>query len=171
MQLSPLILLLFFLAAIILIAVFYPRYGFLARYHIWRQAASHQQIEDTLKYIFSQEQDGYGVTIDALAGTLGVSPRAVVNLLIKIQSQGLVVQRDHYVTLTPEGRRLAVQVTRAHRLWERYLATEARMPLEQIHREAHHREHGMSIDQIDALDANLGYPAHDPHGDPIPDPN
>jgi len=71
--------------------------------------------------------------------------------------------------LTTEGRRLAVQVIRAHRLWERYLADEARMPLEHIHTAAHRREHEMSAAEIDDLDAALGHPARDPHGDPIPD--
>jgi DtxR family Mn-dependent transcriptional regulator len=61
-----------------------------------------------------------------------------------------------------------LQVVRAHRLWERYLADEARLPLEKIHSEAERREHGMTPEQIDHLAASLGYPEQDPHGDPIP---
>jgi DtxR family Mn-dependent transcriptional regulator len=171
MQLSPLTLFWLALGALFLALVFYPGQGLLARFKAWRVASSRQQVEDTLKYLFEQEQEGYRVTPDALAGMLGASQRAVLNLLIKIDSQGLATRNNHYVTLTPEGRRLAVQVTRAHRLWERYLADEARMPLEQIHGVAHKREHGMSSAEVDALDADLGFPTHDPHGDPIPDPS
>jgi DtxR family Mn-dependent transcriptional regulator len=84
-------------------------------------------------------------------------------------SQGLVMIQGGTLTLTPEGERLAIHITRAHRLLERYLADEARMPLKQIHKEAHHREHQISADEVDELDAFLGHPARDPHGDPIPD--
>jgi DtxR family Mn-dependent transcriptional regulator len=62
-----------------------------------------------------------------------------------------------------------LQVARAHRLWERYLADEARLPLSQVHQLAHRREHQLTAREVDELDAFLGFPAQDPHGDPIPD--
>ena len=170
MQISPIYLLIILLVGLFLLALLYPRRGILARYRAWRGTATRRQIEDALKYFFNQEQEGDHVTVDSLAGALDIHTRAAVNLLIKMQDQGLLVQDERYVTLTPEGRRLAVQVTRAHRLLERYLADEARMPLEQVHNEANQREHGLSSAEVDALDADLGYPTHDPHGDPIPDP-
>jgi DtxR family Mn-dependent transcriptional regulator len=61
-----------------------------------------------------------------------------------------------------------LQVLRAHRLWERYLVDEARMPVTDVHAEAERREHGESTETLDVLDAAMGYPATDPHGDPIP---
>lgn len=70
--------------------------------------------------------------------------------------------------LTAEGERWALHVVRAHRLWERYLADEARMPLAQVHAEAQRREHMLTADQLDELEAAMGYPRRDPHGDPIP---
>jgi DtxR family Mn-dependent transcriptional regulator len=70
--------------------------------------------------------------------------------------------------LTPAGEQLALQVIRAHRLWERYLVDEARMPLVDVHAEAERREHTRSGDVLDAVDAALGHPSTDPHGDPIP---
>jgi DtxR family Mn-dependent transcriptional regulator len=85
-----------------------------------------------------------------------------------MEVQGLVETKGNDVCLTADGERWALHVVRAHRLWERYLADEARMPLERVHEEAHHREHAMSDAQLDALDASLGHPQHDPHGDPIP---
>ena len=85
-----------------------------------------------------------------------------------MQSQGLIEQHRSRLHLTTEGQRWALQIVRAHRLWERYLADEARLPLEQIHEMAHRLEHKSSPAQIDDLDAALGHPSRDPHGDPIP---
>ena len=59
-------------------------------------------------------------------------------------------------------------MVRAHRLWERYLADEARMPLARVHDEAQRREHTLTAAQLDELEAAMGYPRRDPHGDPIP---
>ncbi len=70
--------------------------------------------------------------------------------------------------MTTEGKQLAVNVIRAHRLWERYLADEAGMPLTRVHAEANRREHYRDVGEVDRLDAALGHPQRDPHGDPIP---
>jgi DtxR family Mn-dependent transcriptional regulator len=70
--------------------------------------------------------------------------------------------------LLEEGRRRALQVVRAHRLWERYLADELRVPLAQLHGPAERAEHTLSSERLDALEAHLGHPLRDPHGDPIP---
>ncbi len=61
-----------------------------------------------------------------------------------------------------------VQVIRAHRLWERYLADEARMALTDVHAEAERREHAHSTEALQALADAMGHPVTDPHGDPIP---
>ena len=82
--------------------------------------------------------------------------------------QGLILTQKNQVRLTDNGERLALQIIRAHRLWERYLLDEARMPLDQVHNQAKRRHHGMTQKEIDELDASLGYPLSDPHGDPIP---
>jgi DtxR family Mn-dependent transcriptional regulator len=80
----------------------------------------------------------------------------------------LVRTRGQDFLLTPDGERRALQVVRAHRLWERYLADEARLPLSQLHGEADRHEHRLSVVQVDQLDASLGHPQTDPHGDAIP---
>ena len=85
-----------------------------------------------------------------------------------MESQGLVESRGSELHLTAEGERWAMHIVRAHRLWERYLADEARMPLEKVHTEAHRREHGLTAEQLDEMEAALGHPSRDPHGDPIP---
>jgi DtxR family Mn-dependent transcriptional regulator len=72
------------------------------------------------------------------------------------------------VALTGDGHRWAMHVLRAHRLWESYLADEARLPMTRLHTQAEREEHRLSESDLAALDAQLGHPAEDPHGDPIP---
>ncbi len=128
-----------------------------------------QQVEDTLKLIFDLHQDNQMIDQYRLAVELKISLPVVQALISKLQSSQLIqFDQTHYLKLTPEGQRWALQVIRAHRLWELYLADEARMPLEHIHSAANRREHQMSLEEINALDAAMGHPIHDPHGDPIP---
>jgi DtxR family Mn-dependent transcriptional regulator len=61
-----------------------------------------------------------------------------------------------------------LQVVRAHRLWETYLLVEAKMPLARLHKAAERAEHSLTAERLEELDATLGHPARDPHGDPIP---
>jgi len=100
---------------------------------------------------------------------MNINPTETLKLITRMESQGLLASRDGGLHLTSQGERWALQIVRAHRLWERYLADEARLPLEKVHSEAERREHGMTAEQIDELDAALGFPSSDPHGDPIPD--
>jgi DtxR family Mn-dependent transcriptional regulator len=125
-------------------------------------------IEDALKHLHACEWQGHRATTDSLAGALELTRRAVVRLSARLQSQGWVSLAEGGLRLTPDGARLALQVIRAHRLWERYLADEARMPLAGIHAEADRREHRRDTETMLALDAAMGYPQTDPHGDPIP---
>jgi DtxR family transcriptional regulator, Mn-dependent transcriptional regulator len=85
-----------------------------------------------------------------------------------MEEQGLIRMTGVGPTLTDEGVRLALQVIRAHRLLERYLHDELRVPLGELHAAADKREHQLSPEQADRLEMRLGYPRHDPHGDPIP---
>ncbi len=153
---------------VLLIVTFLPRFGFLAQYKNYRAAQEREQVEDALKHLLDREQQGRHASPESLGGTLDL-PRAKVTLLIeKMEEQGLLESRGAELHLTAEGERWALHVLRAHRLWERYLADEARMPLEQVHTEAHRREHTLTDAQLDELDAQLGHPTRDPHGDPIP---
>jgi DtxR family Mn-dependent transcriptional regulator len=169
MNFSPIWTLIGVVGLIALLAlILWPGSGLVARWRLWRSAVQRQRVEDALKYMFDLQQEGYPASIDALRGVLKLSERAALLFISQIQAQGLVTQNRRDLALTPAGQRWALQIVRAHRLWERYLADDARMPLERIHREAHQREHGMTEEQVDALDASLGYPQRDPHGDPIP---
>lgn len=158
------------LALLLLALLFAPRYGLLSLQARLRAERRREQIEDALKLLLDYEQRGLHPATDTLAGGLQVSRTTAAQLVQELVAQGLVSFQKNALHLTPEGERWAMQIVRAHRLWERYLADEARMPLERVHREAHRREHHLTLEQIEALDAALGYPQFDPHGDPIPRP-
>ncbi|MCS7288448.1 MAG: FeoA domain-containing protein [Roseiflexus sp.] len=145
-----------------------PRVGLLAHYRAWRATREREQVEDALKHLLNREHLGRHATPESLGGALGLPRAAVMRLIAKMEEQGLLETRGIELHLTAEGERWALHVVRAHRLWERYLADEARMPLERVHAEAHRREHMLTADQLDELEAAMGYPRRDPHGDPIP---
>jgi DtxR family transcriptional regulator, Mn-dependent transcriptional regulator len=121
-----------------------------------------------LKHLFDQQYRGRLGTFVSLSGALRLSDRRMIQLLERMQKQGLVIARGQEFELTTEGERVARQIVRAHRLLERYFADEARLPLREIHAAAERREHTLTADQADALSASLGHPRVDPHGDPIP---
>jgi DtxR family transcriptional regulator, Mn-dependent transcriptional regulator len=126
------------------------------------------QSEDALKHLFDQQYRGRRASFASLSGALHLSDRRIMQLLDRMQQQGLATARGQEFELTAEGERVARQIVRAHRLLERYFADEARLPLPQIHAAAERREHSLTVDQVDALAASLGHPRLDPHGDPIP---
>jgi DtxR family Mn-dependent transcriptional regulator len=156
------------LATLLLIYIFIPRFGLLALYADWRGARQRELVEDALKHLLDRERQGRRASPESLAGSLDLRRVKTTSLIASMESQGLVESRGSELHLTPEGERWAMHIVRAHRLWERYLADEARMPLEKVHGEAHRREHRFTDAQLDELDAALGHPARDPHGDPIP---
>ncbi len=158
------------LAAGVLLLVFLPRYGLLQRFKIWREDRARELAEDALKHLLDREQQGRHASPESLGGLLEISSQNTMKLIARMEEQNLVQTRGHELHLTAEGERWALHVVRAHRLWERYLADEARMPLQQVHGEAHRREHSLTEAQVNALDAALGHPSTDPHGDPIPGP-
>jgi DtxR family Mn-dependent transcriptional regulator len=158
----------FVLIALGLLAWFLPKYGGRTRLAARRALQQRELVEDALKHLLDRKQQGRYASPESLAGTLEISSPKTMKLVVEMETQGLVQHKGMEIHLTAEGERWALQVVRAHRLWERYLADEARMPLEQIHTEAHRREHSLTNAQADALDAALGYPTTDPHGDPIP---
>ena len=149
-------------------ALLWPRLGLLA---LWRRRGETRQralAEDALKHLHANAWRHHTGTLQSLAGALHLSSQAAIKLIRQVETQGWVNSRAEGLSLTPEGERLAIEVVRAHRLWERYLADEARMPLADIHAEAERREHNHAPEAVQALDAAMGYPASDPHGDPIP---
>lgn len=140
--------------------------GWLRRWQALRRRAV---FEDALKHLLACKHGSQSASIESLAGALHLSPRRVVDLVTRMGSDGLVATAGSRLQLTTGGERWALRVVRAHRLWERYLADEAGMPLADLHRAAERAEHRLSVEDADLLDAQLGHPRRDPHGDPIPD--
>jgi DtxR family Mn-dependent transcriptional regulator len=107
-------------------------------------------------------------TAESLAGKLQVSVKQAVERTGEMEEGGLIQSTGPGLRLTDNGRKAALRVIRAHRILERYLADELRVPLEELHAAADRQEHTLSAEEVDALEARLGYPLQDPHGDPIP---
>ena len=149
-------------------AVFIPRYGLIALYRKLQTARQRELVEDALKHLLDREQQGRHASPESLAGILNLPRVKATRLIADMESQNLLETRGSQIHLTAEGERWAMHIVRAHRLWERYLVDEARMPLQQIHNEAQRREHSFTDAQLDELSAALGHPTLDPHGDPIP---
>lgn len=128
--------------------------------------------EDVLRQILLMGKEGRAANEEALAGALGKSLTAVRGVLLRMTDHGLLQTggsgKGDDLRLTDSGERWALHVLRAHRLWESYLADEARLPMERLHHQAEQAEHRLSAKDLEALDAHLGYPMADPHGDPIP---
>ncbi|NJC98238.1 MAG: hypothetical protein C3F07_04710 [Anaerolineales bacterium] len=153
---------------LLLVVTLLPRVGLLSLYRDWRSAKDREQLEDALKHLLDREGQGRHASPESLAGTLNLPRVKVTRIIADMESQGLLETRGAQLHLTTEGTRWAMHIVRAHRLWERYLVDEARMPLSRIHEEAQKREHSFTEAQLNELDAALGHPTRDPHGDPIP---
>ena len=90
----------------------------------------------------------------------------------KLAALGLAVHQPYRgVTLTAAGERVALEVIRHHRLLELYLAETLGLAVDDVHDEAERLEHVISEELEQRIDKALGFPTHDPHGDPIPDAN
>ncbi|MDI6693896.1 MAG: iron dependent repressor, metal binding and dimerization domain protein [Anaerolineales bacterium] len=150
--------------------IFFSGRGVIVQMRRWRATSERQRIEDALKLLLDYQWQQRPISARMLAADLRLSDTAGLRLVNIMQRQGLLETRGSDLQLTSEGQRAALQMMRAHRLLERYLATEARMPLTKVHREAHRLEHTLSPAEVDRLEADLGYPRRDPHGDPIPGP-
>ena len=129
-----------------------------------------ESLQDYLKEIYKLRTDSGKVTTTALARRLRVSPASVSAMVKKLAALGLAEHVPYRgVDLTPAGERVALEVVRHHRLLELYLAETLGIAVESVHAEADRLEHVLS-DELEArIDSALGYPTHDPHGDPIPD--
>ena len=127
-------------------------------------------IQDYAKAVYALEaRTGGAVSTNELAGRLGVTPGSVSGMVRKLAELDLVEhERYHGVRLTDQGRRVALEVLRHHRLIELFLAQELGMAWDRVHDEAEVLEHVLSEDLERLIAARLGEPRVDPHGDPIP---
>ena len=126
--------------------------------------------ENYLKAIFHlQEKEGV-VATNVLAAKLETKPSSITDMMKKLAAKNLLHYKPYYgFSLTAEGKKIALMVIRRHRLWEYFLAEKLQFSWDEVHQVAEELEHVSSKKLIEKLDAYLGFPQFDPHGDPIPD--
>jgi len=130
-------------------------------------------IQDYLREIYKLgAEEGRPVSVTALSKRLGVSPASTSAMVKKLAALELAVHEPYRgITLTPAGEKVALEVIRHHRLLELYLAETLGLHVDDVHDEAERLEHVISEELENRIDKALGFPTHDPHGDPIPDAN
>lgn len=127
--------------------------------------------ENYLKTIYKLSTEGNKpVSTNAIADVLNTKASSVTDMIKKLSEKSLVnYKRYQGVTLTEEGRSVAVNTIRKHRLWEVFLVEHLNFKWDEVHPIAEELEHINSEELILRLEKFLGYPKYDPHGDPIPD--
>ncbi|MEM2094612.1 MAG: metal-dependent transcriptional regulator [Candidatus Bathyarchaeia archaeon] len=126
-------------------------------------------VEEYLENIFKLQEEFGRARTKELADRLGVTLGTVTNMIEDLERQGLVIHEMYRgVRLTGEGRRIALDVIRRHRLSERLLTDLLKMPMSKVHKAACELEHSLSEDVIKPLERALGHPKTCPHGNPIP---
>ena len=126
-------------------------------------------IQDYLREIYKLGEDGAHVSVTALAKQQGVSPASASAMVKKLAALELAVHEPYRgIALTAAGERVALEVIRHHRLLELYLAETLGLHIDEVHDEAERLEHVLSEELEARIDKALGFPTHDPHGDPIP---
>jgi DtxR family Mn-dependent transcriptional regulator len=126
-------------------------------------------IQHYLRGIYKLGMDGWPVSVTALAREQHVSPASASAMVKKLAALDLLEHTPYRgVSLTDSGERVALEVIRHHRLLELYLAETLGLHVDEVHDEADRLEHALSEELEARIDKALGYPTHDPHGDPIP---
>lgn len=126
--------------------------------------------ENYIKAIFHLQGGQTTVTTNALAEKLNTKPASVTDMMKKLKAKRLLHYQPYQgFRLSNEGKKVALDIVRRHRLWEYFLAEKLKFKWDEVHVVAEDLEHVSSKKLIDKLDEYLGYPKFDPHGDPIPD--
>jgi len=126
--------------------------------------------ENYLKAIYKLSENEAIVSTNAISEELRTSPASVTDMLKKLDAKGAI----HYIkykgtNLTNTGKKSALWIIRKHRLWEVFLVQKLHFKWDEVHEVAEQLEHIRSKRMVERLDAFLGHPKVDPHGDPIPD--
>lgn len=127
-------------------------------------------VEDYVKTIYSHtEWQSEPITSSVLAARLGLAASSVTEMVKKLAAAGFVTHVPYgAVTLTEQGRTLALRMLRRHRLIETWLVETFDYRWDEVHGDAEVLEHAISDRLLEAIDSSLGHPTRDPHGDPIP---
>jgi len=128
--------------------------------------------ENYLKSIYHLSVNDGNASTNQIASSLNTKASSVTDMLKKLAEKALINYTPYQgVSLTPSGEKIAIGIIRKHRLWEYFLVEKLNFKWDQVHDLAEEMEHISSEELIDRLDKFMGYPKHDPHGDPIPDCN
>ncbi len=128
--------------------------------------------ENYIKAIFHLQQADGNVTTNEVATELNTKPASVTDMLKKLKQKKILnYEKYQGFRLSADGKKIALNIVRKHRLWEFFLVEKLAFGWDEVHEMAEELEHLTSTKLIDKLDAFLGYPKFDPHGDPIPDVN
>jgi DtxR family transcriptional regulator, Mn-dependent transcriptional regulator len=135
------------------------------------QHFAHHSEENYLKSLYKLEDTQVRkVNNIALSKALELNPATVLEMVRKLNGKKLVdILPDKTIRLTEKGKKKALIIIRKHRLWETFLVKKLNYKWNEVHALAEQLEHIESDDLVQRLEAFLGYPTVDPHGDPIPD--
>lgn len=127
--------------------------------------------ENYLKAIYHLELEAdKGISTNAIARKLETKASSVTDMIKKLSDKDVVVYKKYKgVKLTSLGKKTAANIVRKHRLWEVFLVEKLNFSWDEVHDVAEQLEHIQSEKLVDQIDALLGFPTQDPHGDPIPD--
>lgn len=127
--------------------------------------------ENYIKAIYHLAGNGENtVNTNAIAEAMQTKASSVTDMIKKLSAKNYTDYKKYQgVTLTAQGKRVAVNIIRKHRLWEVFLVEKLNFSWDEVHEVAEHLEHIKSEKLVNQLDAFLEYPTQDPHGDPIPD--
>jgi len=134
-----------------------------------RRSAFTRSQEDYLKALYLLRGDQRPVPTRELAQRLGISSPSVSEMVARLTAQGLV-EHDRYrgQQLTKEGRKVALELVRHHRLLEMFLVEVLGYTWDEVHDEAERLEHVISERMEARIFELLGRPELDPHGHAIP---
>jgi len=161
-------LVIFFVICLLLYFVFRPKKGLYFFLKSMYKQKDKTIIEDILKYLYHNQTSNNSITTLDLTNTLNFSNTLIVESLKKMMDNDLIILEKDSYKLTVQGNEYALQIIRAHRLWEKYLSEKTGFHKKEWHERAEKKEHELSATDINNLSSLLGNPKFDPHGDPIP---
>ena len=158
----------FFGICLMLFLVFRPKKGL----YFLLKTMYHQNdktiMEDILKYLYHNQTSNNSITTSDLTNSLNFSNSLIIESLNKMMDNELIILEKDSYKLTSNGNEYALQIIRAHRLWEKYLSEKTGFHKKEWHERAEKKEHELNQTEINTLSNLLGNPKFDPHGDPIP---
>lgn len=160
--------LILFLLGVLLCVLAYFAFRPLGGYTKWQQKSGGLKIitEDILKEVYSSPQQE--VSFECLQERMALSEKMLRKALLKMQHQGWLRQEQQQIKLTATGKQSALEIIRAHRLYEHFLAEKTGYAPIQWHKQAEKMEHHLNEKQLSEIIRQVGNPRYDPHGDPIP---